>query len=99
MLIDYGNFDLTRYEADTHLRSGVLRLPARRGKDPAGLRNGALSLLGYDLSRPGQEPRHHQAEDEPADVREERDAAPVRGGAEQPDARLDQLVQEPHSGR
>ncbi len=36
MLITYDNFDCTRYEADTHLRSGVLCLPARRGKDPAG---------------------------------------------------------------
>jgi hypothetical protein len=32
----------------------------------------------------GKEPRYQQAEDEAADVGEERDAAPVRAGVEQP---------------
>src|SRR5215469_9918519 len=69
------------------------RLP--RGEDPAGLRRGAPLLPGCCLSRPGEEPCYQQAEDEPADVGEERYAAAVRRGAEQSEARLDELVQEP----
>jgi len=73
MLISYDNFDCTSYDADAHLRFRVLCLRGAR-EGSRGLRNGALWLLGCDLSRPGKEPRHHQAEDETADVREERDA-------------------------
>src|SRR5690349_16559441 len=60
-----------------------------------GPRRGMPLLDGCCLSRPGEEPCYHQAEDEPADVSEERHAAPARRGTEQPEARLDELVQEP----
>ena len=49
---------------------------SRRGEDSAGLRRGAPSLPGCCLSRPGEEPCYQQAEDEPADVGEERHAPP-----------------------
>jgi len=61
------------------------------------LGHGASSLGGRGPSGPDQEPCRRQAEDEPADVGEERDAAPVRRGAEQPEVRLDELVQEPRA--
>ena len=38
------------------------------------------------MSRPDEESCDQHAEDEPADVSEERDAAPVRLGVEQPEA-------------
>src|SRR6478736_8928061 len=66
------------------------------GEGSRGLRRGMPLLHGCCLSRPGEEPCYQQAEDEPADVGEERHAAPVRRGAEQPEARFDELVQEPH---
>src|SRR5262245_31786231 len=66
-----------------------------RGEDSAGLRRRAPLLPGCCVSRPGEEPCYQQAEGEPADVGEERHAAPVRRGAEQSEARLDELVQEP----
>ena len=65
------------------------------GEGSRGLRRGMPLLSGCCLSRPGEEPCYQQAEDEPADVGEERHAAPVRRGAEQPEARFDELVQEP----
>src|SRR5580692_9180617 len=65
--------------------TGVWLRRLRRGEDPAGLRRGAPLLPGCCLSLPGQEPRYQQAEDEPADVGEERRAAPVRRGAEWPE--------------
>ena len=44
------------------------------------LRCGVFLLPGRGLFRPGKEPCRRQAEDEPADVGEERDAAAVRVG-------------------
>src|SRR5271157_2167725 len=73
---------------------GLLLL--RREKDLAGLCGPGPSLLGCGLSRPGSKQScYQQAEDEPADVGEERDGAAVRLGVEQPEVRLDELVQEP----
>ena len=73
---------------------GLLLL--RREKDLAGLCGPGPSLLGFGLSRPGNKQScYQQAEDEPADVGEERDGAAVRLGVEQPEVRLDELVQEP----
>src|SRR5271166_164074 len=73
---------------------GLLLL--RRGKDLAGLCGPGPSLLGCGLSRPGSKQScYQQAEDEPADVGGERDGAAVRLGVEQPEVRLDELVQEP----
>src|SRR5215475_7223594 len=46
-------------------------------------------------TRAGEQAYRDHAEDEPADVCEERDTAPVCRGAKQPEVRLDQLVQEP----
>src|SRR5438046_2283222 len=76
-----------------HLRIRRL-LPSRHGRIPRGLRGGAQSISGCDLPRVGKEPRYQQAEDEAADVGEERDAAPVRLSVEQPEGRFDELVQD-----
>ena len=62
--------------------TGVWLRRLRRG-GPAGLRR-ERRCSRCCLSRPGEEPCYQQAEDEPADVGEERHAAPVRRGAEQP---------------
>src|SRR5580700_5466778 len=56
--------------------TGVWLRRLRRGEDPAGLRRGAPLLPGCCLSRPGQESCCQQAEDEPADVGEERTPPP-----------------------
>src|SRR5215469_10155610 len=74
---------------------GRLVSPVAAREDPAGLRRGTPLLPGRCLFGPGEEPCYQQAEDESADVSEERHAAPVRRGAEQPEACLDELVQEP----
>jgi hypothetical protein len=55
---------------------------------------GPTTSPGHDPSRSGEDGWYQQAEDEPADVSEERDAAPVRLGVEQAGAGLDELVQE-----
>src|SRR5215471_18023105 len=54
-----------------------------------------LLRLWRDPASPSQEPGHERTEREAADVGEESDAAAVRRGAEQPEVRLDELVQEP----
>src|SRR4051794_31358995 len=51
-------------------------------------------FLGFDLPGPQERAGDGEAEDEAADVGEERDAA-ARAGAEQPEVRLEELVQEP----
>jgi hypothetical protein len=59
---------------------------------------GLADDLGHEHRHPAVvlvQPCHQQAEDEPADVGEERDAAPVRLGVEQPEVGLDELVEEP----
>src|SRR5215475_6254285 len=61
----------------------------------AGAGTCAATALWRDPASPSQEPCHERTEREAADVGEESDAAAVRRGAEQPEVRLDELVQEP----
>ena len=65
------------------LKKAVATLGPRYGLG-RGLRERGLPSPGWDLSRPGEQPCHQQAEDEPADVGEERGAASVGAGVEQP---------------
>ncbi len=65
--------------------------------DRPGPHRSALLRLGRDSSHTSEDPCCQHAEEEPADVSEDCDAAAVRRGAEQPEVRLDQLVQEPRA--
>ena len=56
--------------------TGVWLRQLRRGEEPAGLRRGAPLLPRMLAAPPGPGPRYQQAEDEPADMGEERHAAP-----------------------
>src|SRR5215831_19041111 len=78
----------------TASRGGLAGHP-KAGRLPGRTSRHTLLLLGGDLACAGEEPCRQRAEDEPADVREERGAAPVCRGTEQPEIPLDQLVQEP----
>jgi len=51
--------------------------------------------LRRDSPHAGQCPRDRSAEDEAANVREERDATAVCLGTEEPEVRLEELVEEP----
>ena len=65
--------------------TGVRLRRLRRGEDSAGLRRGAPLLPRCCLSRPGEAPCYQQAEDEPADVGEERHAAPFAEALNSPE--------------
>jgi len=68
-----------------------------RGSLPCPDQREALLRLGDDLPGSGEDSCRQQAEDEAADMGEEGDAGPVRRGAEQPEVRLDELVQAPQA--
>ena len=100
-LIDRATADIT----DPAERFAVgLRISGRLGwthPDNAGFLTGigldALDIPGGLAPRALRDIEAGQAGDAPADAGEERDAAPVRVGAGQPEVRLDQLVQEPRA--
>ena len=52
MLIAYDNFDLTRYEADTHLRSGVLHKNHTARKIQAGIRSREIGNIHVRIREP-----------------------------------------------
>src|SRR5215510_12425676 len=76
-------------ESADRLRQIALRLDGRAQ------RRALATALRRDPPRIQEQPGDETAEDEAADVGEERDAAAVRLRAEQPEVRLDELVQEP----
>src|SRR5258707_188230 len=64
---------------------------------PSGRSAQGGAVLRYDASRVCEQEGDQSSEDEATDVGEKRRAAAVRVGTEQPEVRLDQLVEEPEA--